>query len=326
MVVPRTVADSLRLCRFGDGDLVRRIAPEPFNDVFAKAKKAATTFITQRVVPLSQLNFVDDECADVLDEDDVQEALKVGATCHSTACCTSRSPCCACIDACAMRFSSENRCLSARSLSTPTRQAATCVWRTDSSCPSSGTSRSCRRWCRLLMRSTPSTPCAAAMTRTVERKSTYGPCSSTQSARRATHRTWCRASHRCPLVSPQLTLPLFSYVTFMPFLELMGRIALVGFSKPFLQQSHPEAPQKITALFHWIRSSGNLRRIEQAEWQRGLTRRGRRMTPQQKRGLKYVCLRAMLCCGLALCCLCQPIAHGVCVIALAQGHLPAGIG
>lgn len=100
-------------------------------------------------------------------------------------------------------------------------------------------------------------------------------------------------------MSPQLTLPLFSYVTFMPFLELMGRIALVGFSKPFLQQSHPEAPQKITALFHWIRSSGNLRRIEQAEWQRGLTRRGRRMTPQQKRGLKYVCcmrLHALLCC------------------------------
>ena len=66
----------------------------------------------------------------------------------------------------------------------------------------------------------------------------------------------------------------------------MGRIALVGFSKPFLQHSHPESPQKITALFQWIQSSGNLLRIQQAEWQRGLTRNGRRMTEREKQGIK----------------------------------------
>ena len=72
-----------------------------------------------------------------------------------------------------------------------------------------------------------------------------------------------------------------TYVTYKPYLELMGRIALVGFSKPFLHKSHPEPAQKITALLHWVRASGHLRNIEQAEWQRGLTRHGKRMTKQQ---------------------------------------------
>ena len=64
--------------RFGDGDLVRKIPVEPFGKVFQEAKKAATSFILQRVAPLSQLNYVDDECADVLEEPDVKKALKVG--------------------------------------------------------------------------------------------------------------------------------------------------------------------------------------------------------------------------------------------------------
>lgn len=65
--------------RFGDGDLVRKIPVEPFGKVFQEAKKAATSFILQRVAPLSQLNYVDDECADVLEEPDVKKALKVRA-------------------------------------------------------------------------------------------------------------------------------------------------------------------------------------------------------------------------------------------------------
>jgi len=75
-----------------------------------------------------------------------------------------------------------------------------------------------------------------------------------------------------------------SYVTYKPFLELMGRIALVGFNKPFLTESHPENAQKVSALFHWISSSGHMNAIEQAEWQRGLSRHGRRMSVRQKEG------------------------------------------
>jgi len=72
--------------RFGDGDLVRKIPKEPFNKTFAEAKKAATAFVLQRVVPLSQLNFVDDEFADILDESRVKRAIKVRWGASGTAC------------------------------------------------------------------------------------------------------------------------------------------------------------------------------------------------------------------------------------------------
>eukprot|EP00949_MAST-11_sp_MAST-11-sp1_P000910 g910.t1 len=71
-------------------------------------------------------------------------------------------------------------------------------------------------------------------------------------------------------------------IDFADFLEIIGRAAIVGFGKPFLEGEYPTTASRVAAFFEWMRNSGNLSNIREQERQLGHATP--RKAESQKRG------------------------------------------
>lgn len=80
-----------------------------------------------------------------------------------------------------------------------------------------------------------------------------------------------RACRQDPVSNPNI-------LSYPEFVECLARIALLSFSKPYLDKNHPKPEHKVHGFFGWCRASDGLKRIGTIEWSRGHTRAGLQMT------------------------------------------------
>ena len=72
--------------------------------------------------------------------------------------------------------------------------------------------------------------------------------------------------------------PLHNMLSYPEFVECLARVALLSFSKPYLDKNHPKPEHKIHGFFGWCRASDGLKRIGAIEWSRGHSRAGLQLT------------------------------------------------
>ena len=66
--------------------------------------------------------------------------------------------------------------------------------------------------------------------------------------------TCFRACRRNPVHQPNM-------LSYPEFVECLARVALLSFSKPYLDKNHPKPEHKIHGFFGWCRASDGLKRI-----------------------------------------------------------------
>jgi hypothetical protein len=78
--------------------------------------------------------------------------------------------------------------------------------------------------------------------------------------------------------------PDTAYLSFPSFAEAVARLAVVGFSKPYLNEKFPTAADKTRGVFQWLYSARAIADIEAADWSRGRSRGGRHLSRSQLSG------------------------------------------
>ena len=83
-----------------------------------------------------------------------------------------------------------------------------------------------------------------------------------------------RACRRAPHKSKDRATMLM----YPEFVECLARMSLICFSKPYLNEHHPEPQHKVHGFFGWLRASNGLKKIQTYEWLHGRGRGGIAMT------------------------------------------------
>lgn len=78
--------------------------------------------------------------------------------------------------------------------------------------------------------------------------------------------------------NPQESKDRATMLLYPEFVECLSRIGLVCFSKPYLNERHPDPQHKIHGFFGWLRASNGLKKIQTYEWVHGRGRGGVEMT------------------------------------------------